>query len=154
MYMNQKAFQCVLHHCDLRMRAYSSLTHVGVTGGRVTPPAGAAFKAERSLSCLHCKGERKPCPETSVLLCKSPKQHGRKSANPLTPLCLPVQETPPTRAASVARAERGDSSARLGETPSLQAAPSKSKAIDWLLLNARKSRTCQARAAGERHEPA
>lgn len=43
-----------------------------------------------------------------------------------------------------------DSLARLGEGHFLQAASSKCKAVDWLLLNARKSRMCQACAAGER----
>lgn len=43
-----------------------------------------------------------------------------------------------------------NSSARLSERHFLQAASSTCKAVDWLLLNARKSRMCQACAAGER----
>lgn len=153
-----KVFKCVFHHCDLQMREYSSLTWMGVRGERATTPFGAPFKLEQSLSCLRCQGAGK-----ETLHGKHHSSYGRASNSvevgqffhSLTPACA-GQPTEWTRGlcswdhSLPAWPNEEDSSARLSERHFLQAASSKRKAVDWLLLNARKSRMCQARAAGER----
>jgi len=133
---------------------------MGIRGGRATASSGAPFKVEHSLSCLHCKGEGNLACKTSLLSWKSPKQHGNRAILSFPYICLCKRahqtDTWPCRLCSwgcslQATPGEEDSSARLRTRSFLQAVSSEHKAVDWLLLNARKSWMCQAHAARERH---
>lgn len=124
------------------------------------PPLPLVPSSRWSTACPACaaSGKGNPARGTSLLLWKRPKQHANRAilSFPYAYLCrrahgMDTWPLYPSRGCLLqAWPNKEDFYAQFSKRSFLHAPSLKCKAVDWLLLNTRKSRMCQSWAAGGR----